>query len=169
MDLILFWACSTHNICLKYPISAVDPYRMEQPPSSCSQLSLIYFLEKTVIGGLDYRPDTSAKSLWTGLDNCSLLICRPPTSPQCGMNEKQFHCWENGVWVIETRLRPRLRKEQKLSLFFISQCLGGISCIFPQITNSWSISAAAAHHQISLCHSEITASACQSTSRLFEN
>lgn len=30
-----------------------------------------------VIGGLDHRLDTSAKSLRTGLDNCSLLICRP--------------------------------------------------------------------------------------------
>lgn len=34
-----------------------------------------------MIGGLDCGLDTSAKSLYTGLDNCSLLICRLPNVP----------------------------------------------------------------------------------------
>lgn len=69
-------------------------------------------------GGLDYRLDTRAKSLWTGLDNCSLLILQ---CPQCSRNERQQRCCENGERLVETGLG----KEQKLPLCFLRQWLCG--------------------------------------------
>lgn len=67
------------------PPSSIEPAETQLPPGKC------------VIGGLDYRLDTSAKSLWTGLDNCSLLICRPMNVPNvAGMNNSTIAV-KNGV------------------------------------------------------------------------
>ena len=73
---------------------------------------------KWMIGGLDYRLDMRAKSLWTGLDDCSLLILQ---CSQCSRNEKQQRCCEDGDWLVETGLW----KEQKLPLCFLHQWLCG--------------------------------------------